>query len=104
MHISFFSPTKHPPHVLTIRVGGGGRSCITRPPGWSAVPVPQSAHRGAPDARPAPGIGWADVKAMIPVSICAAGAHCSSVFALGAGAVSFAQIVKVGDPLTGWYR
>jgi len=52
----------------------------------------------APDARPAPGIGWADVKAMIPVSICAAGAHCSSVFALGAGAVSFAQIVKAAEP------
>ena len=32
---------------------------------------------------------------MLPVSICAAGAHASSVFALGAGAVSFAQIVKV---------
>eukprot|EP00667_Euglena_gracilis_P006913 EG_transcript_6976 len=52
----------------------------------------------APDARKAPRITAADVKAMLPVSLCAAGAHCSSVFALGAGAVSFAQIVKAAEP------
>jgi len=35
---------------------------------------------------------------MLPVGICAAGAHAGSVFALGAGAVSFAQIVKSAEP------
>eukprot|EP00667_Euglena_gracilis_P006105 EG_transcript_6149 len=52
----------------------------------------------APDARAAPRLTAADVRAMLPVSLCAAGAHCSSVFALGAGAVSFAQIVKAAEP------
>jgi solute carrier family 35 protein E1 len=52
----------------------------------------------APDARKAPKLTGADLKAMLPVSICAAGAHASSVFALGAGAVSFAQIVKAAEP------
>jgi len=52
----------------------------------------------APDARPAPTTTVADIKAMIPVSVCNAGAHSASVFALGAGAVSFAQIVKAAEP------
>ena len=52
----------------------------------------------APDARVAPKITFKDFKAMIPVGICAAGAHAGSVFALGAGAVSFAQIVKSAEP------
>jgi len=53
----------------------------------------------APDARSAPKIGLADFKKMIPVGVCAAGAHAGSVFALGAGAVSFAQIVKSAEPV-----
>ena len=52
----------------------------------------------APDARAAPKTTFADIKSMIPVGICAAGAHSASVFALGAGAVSFAQIVKASEP------
>jgi solute carrier family 35 protein E1 len=52
----------------------------------------------APDARPAPKITFSDLKKMVPVGICAAGAHSGSVFALGAGAVSFAQIVKSAEP------
>jgi len=53
----------------------------------------------APDARPTPKITFADFKKMIPVGVCAAGAHAGSVFALGAGAVSFAQIVKSAEPV-----
>merc|ERR1719502_2659568 len=35
---------------------------------------------------------------MLPVGLCAAGAHSASVFALSAGAVSFGQIVKAAEP------
>ena len=35
---------------------------------------------------------------MLPVAFCAMGAHCASVFALSAGAVSFGQIVKSAEP------
>jgi solute carrier family 35 protein E1 len=52
----------------------------------------------APDARKFPKVTMDDVKAMIPVAFCAAAAHCSSVFALSAGAVSFGQIVKAAEP------
>jgi solute carrier family 35 protein E1 len=53
---------------------------------------------GAPDARKFPKVTLDDVKAMIPVAFCAAAAHCFSVFALSAGAVSFGQIVKAAEP------
>jgi solute carrier family 35 protein E1 len=52
----------------------------------------------APDARAKPKITWADVKKMLPVSFCFMGAHSASVFAMGMGAVSFAQIVKAAEP------
>merc|ERR1719231_854187 len=52
----------------------------------------------APDARAAPAISFNDVLSMVPVGFCAAGAHSASVFALGAGAVSFTQIVKAAEP------
>jgi len=52
----------------------------------------------APDARPYPKITAGDLVKMIPVSLCASGAHLSSVFALSAGAVSFGQIVKAAEP------
>jgi len=52
----------------------------------------------APDARKLPKVTVDDIKKMLPVGICAAGAHAGSVFALGAGAVSFAQIVKSAEP------
>lgn len=35
---------------------------------------------------------------MLPVSFCFMGAHSASVFAMGMGAVSFAQIVKASEP------
>jgi solute carrier family 35 protein E1 len=52
----------------------------------------------APDARTKPKVTFDDVKKMLPVGVCMAGAHAGSVFALGAGAVSFAQIVKSAEP------
>jgi solute carrier family 35, member E1 len=52
----------------------------------------------APDARNAPTITWDDVIKMIPVAFCFMGAHAASVFAMGMGAVSFAQIVKAAEP------
>merc|ERR1712176_1668901 len=52
----------------------------------------------APDARPKPNVTLADLKAMLPVAFCFMGAHSASVFAMGAGAVSFAQIVKAAEP------
>ena len=52
----------------------------------------------APDARATPKVTLDDLKKMVPVGVCAAGAHAGSVFALGAGAVSFAQIVKSAEP------
>jgi len=52
----------------------------------------------APDAREKPKVTKDDIMKMLPVGICAAGAHAGSVFALGAGAVSFAQIVKSAEP------
>ena len=52
----------------------------------------------APDGRAAPTVTLDDIKKMLPVGICAAGAHSASVFALGAGSVSFGQIVKSAEP------
>lgn len=52
----------------------------------------------APDARKAPNVSMADLKKMLPLSLCFAGAHASSVFSMGAGAVSFTQIVKAAEP------
>jgi len=52
----------------------------------------------APDARKKPTISFKDYVATLPVGFTAAGAHAASVFALSAGAVSFAQIVKAAEP------
>lgn len=52
----------------------------------------------APDMRVQPSITGDDVVKMLPVSFCAMMAHCASVFALSAGAVSFGQIVKAAEP------
>ena len=52
----------------------------------------------APDARSKPKVTLADLKKMIPVAFCFMGAHSASVFAMGMGAVSFAQIVKAAEP------
>lgn len=52
----------------------------------------------APDARSRPSITMDDIIKMLPVAFCFMGAHCASVFALSAGAVSFGQIVKASEP------
>jgi solute carrier family 35 protein E1 len=52
----------------------------------------------APDARERPKITMADYKASIPVAAAAAISHAATVYSIGAGAVSFAQIVKASEP------
>ena len=52
----------------------------------------------APDARAKPNITLDDLVKMLPVAFCFMGAHSASVFAMGMGAVSFAQIVKAAEP------
>lgn len=52
----------------------------------------------APDARQKPTVTMSDIVKMLPVAFCFMGAHCASVFAMGMGAVSFAQIVKASEP------
>eukprot|EP00536_Pseudo-nitzschia_multiseries_P005349 jgi/Psemu1/254409/estExt_Genewise1Plus.C_1000023 len=52
----------------------------------------------APDARTKPTVTMQDLIKMLPVSFCFMGAHSASVFAMGMGAVSFAQIVKASEP------
>ena len=52
----------------------------------------------APDARQKPKVTKDDLVKLIPVSFCFMGAHSASVFAMGMGAVSFAQIVKAAEP------
>lgn len=52
----------------------------------------------APDARKRPSITMSDLVKMLPVAFCFMGAHSASVFAMGMGAVSFAQIVKAAEP------
>jgi len=52
----------------------------------------------APDARQKPTVSWDDLVKMVPVALCFMGAHSASVFAMGMGAVSFAQIVKAAEP------
>merc|ERR1711935_695614 len=52
----------------------------------------------APDGRTKPSVTLDDIIKMLPVAFCFMGAHSASVFALSAGAVSFAQIVKAAEP------
>ncbi|KAL7557477.1 hypothetical protein ACA910_002370 [Epithemia clementina (nom. ined.)] len=52
----------------------------------------------APDARTKPTVTFDDLIKMLPVAFCFMGAHSASVFAMGMGAVSFAQIVKAAEP------
>jgi solute carrier family 35 protein E1 len=51
-----------------------------------------------PDGRERPKITMQDIVKMLPVAFCFMGAHTASVFAMGMGAVSFAQIVKASEP------
>ena len=52
----------------------------------------------APDARTLPAVTPVDLLKVLPVAICAAGAHVSSMISMNLGAVSFSQIVKAAEP------
>ena len=53
----------------------------------------------APDARTPPKLTFAQVLAVAPLGLWAAMAHAGAVYAMTAGAVSFGQIVKAGEPV-----
>jgi len=50
-------------------------------------------------ARKAPKLSGSDLATLFPIAICHTGVHVGAVIALGAGAVSFAHIVKASEPV-----
>jgi len=50
-------------------------------------------------ARKAPKLSAGDLKTLFPIALCHTGVHVGAVVALGAGAVSFAHIVKASEPV-----
>jgi solute carrier family 35 protein E1 len=53
----------------------------------------------APDARTPPKISFQQFMSLAPLGFFAAAAHAGAVYAMTAGAVSFGQIVKAGEPI-----
>jgi len=49
--------------------------------------------------RKAPKLSMDELKTLIPIALCHTGVHVGAVIALGAGAVSFAHIVKASEPV-----
>lgn len=49
--------------------------------------------------RKAPKLSANDLKTLFPIALCHTGVHVGAVIALGAGAVSFAHIVKASEPV-----
>lgn len=49
--------------------------------------------------RKAPKLSLSDLKTLLPIALCHTGVHVGAVIALGAGAVSFAHIVKASEPV-----
>jgi solute carrier family 35, member E1 len=49
--------------------------------------------------RKAPKLSMSELKTLIPIALCHTGVHIGAVIALGAGAVSFAHIVKASEPV-----
>jgi len=49
--------------------------------------------------RKAPKLSFTDLKTLFPIALCHTGVHIGAVIALGAGAVSFAHIVKASEPV-----
>jgi solute carrier family 35 protein E1 len=49
--------------------------------------------------RKAPKLSGSDLKTLLPIAMCHTGVHIGAVIALGAGAVSFAHIVKASEPV-----
>merc|ERR1712087_889829 len=52
-----------------------------------------------PSVQKLPQLGLSDLIKMLPVAFCSAAAHSASVLSLNAGSVTFAQIVKAGEPV-----
>mmetsp|Transcript_611 Transcript_611/g.863 ORF Transcript_611/g.863 Transcript_611/m.863 type:complete len:388 (-) Transcript_611:115-1278(-) len=50
-------------------------------------------------ARKAPKLNASELKTLFPIALCHTGVHVGAVIALGAGAVSFAHIVKASEPV-----
>ena len=50
--------------------------------------------------RKKPKLSCQDLKTLLPIALCHTGVHIGAVIALGAGAVSFAHIVKASEPVT----
>lgn len=49
--------------------------------------------------RKAPKLSFDEMKTLFPIALCHTGVHVGAVIALGAGAVSFAHIVKASEPV-----
>jgi len=49
--------------------------------------------------RKAPKLSFNELKTLFPIALCHTGVHVGAVIALGAGAVSFAHIVKASEPV-----
>lgn len=49
--------------------------------------------------RKAPKLSISEMKTLLPIALCHTGVHVGAVIALGAGAVSFAHIVKASEPV-----
>ena len=49
--------------------------------------------------RKAPKLNMSEIKTLFPIALCHTGVHIGAVIALGAGAVSFAHIVKASEPV-----
>jgi len=64
-----------------------------------AVGIPYVLFMWATGLRPAPKMNMEGFKKIFPIGFFHAVGHASAVIALGAGAVSFAQIVKAGEPV-----
>ena len=64
-----------------------------------AVGIPYFCALWALGIRKAPKLSMADLKTLFPVALCHTGVHVGAVIALGAGAVSFAHIVKASEPV-----
>jgi len=64
-----------------------------------AVGIPYFVALWALGIRKAPKLSFSDLKTLFPVALCHTGVHVGAVIALGAGAVSFAHIVKASEPV-----
>ena len=53
----------------------------------------------APDARARPQLTRQELTSMLPLAFCYAATHCASCFSYSAGSVSFAEIIKAGEPV-----